>query len=132
MIEHAELIAVASAAAAALVSEMVKDGWPSVRATAARIFRHGGEGEEQRQLERLDTDQAQVDKLDNTELQSRWQRRFITLVEDFPEAAKDLASLANSYPNEQSGGTNQNANGNTGPVIQIGRDNSGSLNTGGK
>ncbi|WP_433371752.1 hypothetical protein [Streptosporangium sp. CA-115845] len=132
MIEHAELIALATAAATALVSEMVKDGWTSARATAARIFRHGGESEEQRQLERLDADQAQVDTIDGTELRNRWQRRLITLVEDFPEATKDLEALASHYKNDQSGGVNQNAAGNTGPVIQIGRDNSGSLNTGDK
>jgi translation initiation factor 1 (eIF-1/SUI1) len=132
VIEHAELIALASAAATALVSEMVRDGWASARAAAARIFRHGGEEEERRQLERLDSDQAQVDTLNGVDLQNRWQRRFITLVEDFPEAAKDLASLASRHSTEQPGGISQNATGNTAPVIQVGRDNHGNLNTGSK
>ncbi|MEV5744231.1 hypothetical protein AB0L30_29595 [Microbispora rosea] len=130
--EQAELVAIAGAAAAALVGEMVKDSWSSMRAAVARFFRHGGEAEEQRQLSRLDADQAQIDTLDATELRERWQRRFITLAEDFPEAAEDLAAIAAHYKNEQSGRVNQNAAGNKGPVIQVGRDNSGDFTIGGE
>ncbi|NWF25014.1 hypothetical protein HW130_01850 [Streptomyces sp. PKU-EA00015] len=129
--EQVQLVAVAGAAAAALVGEMVKDSWSSMRAAAARVFRRGGEVEEQRQLNRLDADQAQIDILDPDELRDRWQRRLITLVEDFPEAAEDLAVLASRHRDEQNGSVNQQATGNSGSVIQVGRDNFGGLNTGG-
>ncbi|MGW9075288.1 hypothetical protein [Streptomyces kronopolitis] len=130
MSEHAQLVAVAGAAAAALVAEMAKDSWTAVRSAAARLFRHGGEAEEQRQLGRLDADQAQLDTLDQAEVRDRWQRRLLTLVEDFPEAERDLAVLASRTSDDQRRGGNQTATGNTGPVIQVGRDNFGGLNTG--
>ncbi|MGK5497565.1 hypothetical protein [Streptomyces sp. URMC 125] len=130
MSEHAQLVAVAGAAAAALVAEMVKSSWSSVRAAAARVFRHGGEAEKERQLNRLDADQAQADSLDPVELRDRWQRRLITLVEDFPEAADDLAALASLHTEEQTGAVHQSVTGNSGSVIQVGRDNFGGLNPG--
>jgi hypothetical protein len=37
--------------------------------------------------------------------------------------------MARRMPEEQQGGVNQSAENNTGSVIQIGRDNSGGLNT---
>lgn len=129
MSEHAQLIAVAGAAAAALIAEMARDTWSSARTAAARLFRNGGESEEQRQLARLDADQAQVDTLDATELRDRWQRRLITLVEDFPAAAEDLTLLAGRDSGGPIAGVHQAATGNSGPVIQVGRDNFGGLNT---
>ncbi|NJP98657.1 hypothetical protein HCN51_56150 [Nonomuraea sp. FMUSA5-5] len=128
--EHAELVAIAGAAAAALVGEMLKDGWSAMRDATIRLFRHAGEAEQQRQTTRLDADREQLDSLDEAALRDRWQRRFITLVEDFPEALKDLAAIASQNQSDQSGTTNQNATGNTGPVVQIGRDNFGGLNIG--
>ncbi|MFJ9408915.1 hypothetical protein [Streptomyces sp. NPDC101393] len=130
MSEHAQLVAVAGAAAAALVAEMAKDSWSAMRSTAGRLFRHGGEAEEERQLGRLDADQAQLDSLDQAEVRDRWQRRLLTLVEDFPGAERDLAVLASRNADDQHGGGSQTATGNTGPVIQVGRDNFGGLNTG--
>ncbi|MCX5278150.1 hypothetical protein [Streptomyces virginiae] len=132
MSEHAQLVAVAAAAAAALVTEMVKDSWSSMRAAAARFFGHAGEPEAGRQLARLDADQAQVEALDPALLEERWQRRFMTLMEDFPDAAGDLAVLASRRENAEQTGVNQSATGNTGPVIQVGRDNFGGLNTEGR
>ncbi|MFZ4184728.1 hypothetical protein ACOZCG_26985 [Streptomyces pseudogriseolus] len=129
MLEQAQLMGLAGAAAAALVAEMTKESWASMRSLAARFFRRGGEGEEERQLARLDADQAQADTLDQAALRERWNRRLLTLVEDFPEAAEDLAAMARRKPEEPQSGVNQTAENNTGSVIQIGRDNSGSLNT---
>ncbi|MCX5184350.1 hypothetical protein [Streptomyces sp. NBC_00268] len=127
--EHGQLVAAATAAAAALVGEMAKDTWASVRSLAARLFRHAGPEEEERQLTRLDTDQAQAAALDPAVLRDRWSRRLLTLVEDFPEAAETLAELASRRQEDPQPGVNQSASNNTGSVIQIGRDNSGSLNT---
>ena len=132
MSEHTELVAVTAAAAGALVGEMVKDSWASMRAAAARLFGHADESEAERQLARLDADQAQADTLDRAQLEGRWQRRLMTLVEDFPDAADDLAVLAGRQDKVETPGVSQNATGNTGPVIQIGRDNSGDLNTEGR
>lgn len=129
MSEHAQLVAVAGAAASALVAEMVKDSWTSARTFAAQLFRHGGVPEEERQLSRLDHDQAQVDTMDQDELRDRWQRRLTTLVEDYPQAEKDLAVLASRRSVEQQDGVSLNATGNSGPVIQTGRDNFGGINT---
>jgi hypothetical protein len=128
--EQAQLAVVAGAAAAALVAEMVKSSWSSVRKAAARVFQHGGDAEKERQLARLDADQAQVDSLDPAELQDRWKRRLITLVEDFPDAGDDLAALASLHTEEQTGAVNQSATGNSGSVIQVGRDNFGGINPG--
>ncbi|MFF2312966.1 hypothetical protein ACFVVJ_17105 [Streptomyces albidoflavus] len=108
---------------------MTKESWASMRSLAARLFRRGGREEEERQLARLDADQAQAATLDQTAVQERWNRRLLTLVEDFPEAADDLAAMARRKPEEQQSGVSQSAENNTGSVIQIGRDNSGSLNT---
>ncbi|MFC9034870.1 hypothetical protein [Streptomyces arboris] len=129
MLEQAQLMGMAGAAAAALVAEMTKESWASMRSLAARFFRRGGQEEEERQLARLDADQVQAATLDQAALRERWNRRLLTLVEDFPEAADDLAAMARREPEEQQGGVNQSAENNTGSVIQIGRDNSGSLNT---
>jgi hypothetical protein len=129
MSEHAQLVAIAAAAAAALVAEMAKDGWSSMRTGAARLFRHGGAEEEERQLARLDADQAQADTLDRAVLEDRWQRRLLTLVEDFPDAAEDLAVLASRHQDDEQTAVHQSATGNKGPVIQVGRDNFGGLNT---
>lgn len=129
-IENAELVAIAGAAAAALVGEMIKDSWSSMRAAAARLFHYGGAEEEQRQLNRLDEDQAHIGSLDAATVRERWQRRLITLVEDYPEALQELSALASQDTGKQTGTTNQNASGNTGPVIQIGRDSFGGVNIG--
>jgi hypothetical protein len=128
-LEQAQLVGMAGAAAAALVAEMTKESWASMRSLAARFFRRGGQEEEERQLARLDADQMQAATLDQAALRERWNRRLLTLVEDFPEAADDLAAMARRKPEEQQSGVNQSAENNTGSVIQIGRDNSGSLNT---
>ncbi|MEU7637894.1 hypothetical protein AB0C11_17650 [Streptomyces sp. NPDC039016] len=129
MSEQTELVAVAAAAAAALVSEMVKESWLSMRRLAAQVFRHAGAAEAERQLNRLDADQAQARTLAPQEIHDRWQRRLLTLVEDYPEAADDLSALASRHAEEQNGTVNQTSTGNSGTVIQVGRDNFGSLNT---
>ncbi|GAA2630908.1 hypothetical protein SMC26_23600 [Actinomadura fulvescens] len=131
MSDQAQLVAMAGAAAAALVAEMTKEGWASMRAAVARFFGHGGEDEQERQLRRLDADQAQVSEVSDEELVDRWKRRFLTLAEDFPAAVQDLAALAASRP-EDAVLPRQNAVGNQGSVVQIGRDNSGDVQTGRK
>ncbi len=127
--DQAQLVGMAGAAAAALVAEMTKESWASMRSLAARLFLRGGQEEEERQLARLDADQVQAATVDQAALRERWNRRLLTLVEDFPEAADDLAAMARRNPEEQQSGVSQRAENNTGSVIQIGRDNSGSLNT---
>ncbi|MEV7357513.1 hypothetical protein [Kitasatospora sp. NPDC091276] len=127
--EEVQLAAVASAAAVALVTEMVKDSWAGARELAMRLFHRAGQTEEERQLARLDADQAQIGELDRTEVEERWRRRLLTLAEDYPEAAKDLALLASRASESPLTGISQTATGNSGPVIQVGRDNFGSLNT---
>ncbi|MEU9763957.1 hypothetical protein AB0D98_30490 [Streptomyces sp. NPDC047987] len=129
VLEQAQLVGLAGAAAAALVAEMAKDSWTSMRSMADRFFRHGGQEQKDHQLERLDADRVQVATLDHAVLQEKWSRRLLTLVEDFPEAAEDLAAMARRKPEEPQAGVNQTAEHNTGPVIQIGRDNSGGINT---
>ncbi|WP_097984018.1 hypothetical protein [Streptomyces sp. f150] len=129
MLDQAQLVGMAGAAAAALVAEMTKESWASMRSLAARLFLRGGQEEEERQLARLDADQVQAATVDQAALRERWNRRLLTLVEDFPEAADDLAAMARRNPEEQQSGVSQRAENNTGSVIQIGRDNSGSLNT---
>jgi FMN phosphatase YigB (HAD superfamily) len=124
------LAAVATAASGALVAEMTKAGWGSVRRLAARIFRRAGEEEEARQLRRLDADQAQIDSLDQGEVEERWRRRLLTLAEDYPEVLDDLKQLASRTPADRQGGVTQSATGNSGPVIQVGGDNFGELHTG--
>ncbi|MFD9359510.1 hypothetical protein [Streptomyces sp. NPDC060031] len=52
--------------------------------------------------------------------------------EDFPEAACDLTVLAGRRENAEKAGVNQSATGNTGPVIQVCRDNFGGLNAEGR
>ncbi|MFJ6505473.1 hypothetical protein [Streptomyces sp. NPDC091879] len=128
--EQAQLVATATAAATVLIGEMVKDSWGAARSLTARLFRHAGTDEEGRQLVRLDADQAQAATLDAGVLRDRWQRRLLTLVEDYPQAAETLVELARRQPDEPMEGVSQSAANNKGSVIQIGRDNSGSLNTG--
>lgn len=129
VLDQAQLVGMAGAAAAALVAEMTKESWASMRSLAARFFRRGGQEEEERQLARLDADQVQAATVDQAALRERWNRRLLTLVEDFPEAADDLAAMARRKPDGEQSGVSQSAENNTGSVIQIGRDNSGSLNT---
>ncbi|MFC5182515.1 hypothetical protein [Actinomadura harenae] len=129
MSDQTDLVAMASAAAAALVAEMTKDAWATMRAAAARLFGHGGKDEQERHVRRMDADHAQVAELSESDLVDRWKRRFLTLVEDYPDAIPELAALAASNSKEPFS-LNQNAVGNQGPVIQIGRDNSGGIKIG--
>ncbi|WP_157518975.1 hypothetical protein [Herbidospora mongoliensis] len=132
MTEQAEMIAIVGAAAAALVAEMAKDSWGSIREIAVRLFGRGGAVEEQRQLERLDSDRNNLETLSEDEIRERWRRRFITLLEDHPEALADLKLLSTYQLERPAASTNQSASHNSGPVIQIGRDNSGDLSAGGR
>ncbi|MFJ1552013.1 hypothetical protein [Streptomyces sp. NPDC088246] len=131
MSEQAQFVAVAAAAAAALVAEMTKDGWAAARDVVARAFRRGGEQLEEQQLARLDADQREAQTTERSVLLDRWQRRLLTLVEDYPEALQDLAPLV-PKESETQARVNLSAIGNSGPVIQAGRDNFGGLHTGGQ
>jgi dihydroneopterin aldolase len=75
---------------------------------------------------------GQVPDLDLAEIEDRWKRRLLTLVEDYPEAKKELAELASRQPRGENYGVTQNVTGNTGSVIQVGRDNFGGINTEGR
>ncbi|MER5853963.1 hypothetical protein ABT126_45730 [Streptomyces sp. NPDC002012] len=90
MSEQAQFVAAAAAAAAALVAEMTKDGWAAARDVVARAFRRGGEQMEEQQLARLDADQREAQTTERSVLLDRWQRRLLTLVEDYPEALLKL------------------------------------------
>ncbi|GAA3520720.1 hypothetical protein [Actinocatenispora rupis] len=125
-----QLAPLASAAAVALVTEMAKAGWAGVRELANRLFRRAGEQEQARQLARLDADSAQIGVLDRAEVEERWRRRLLTLAEDYPEVIEDLSLLASRVTKDQDSAVHQTANGNIGPVIQVGRDNSGEINIG--
>ncbi|MEV7426842.1 hypothetical protein [Streptomyces sp. NPDC091212] len=131
MDEQTQLVAVAVGAATALVTEMTRNGWTAAREAVARAFRRSGEEQGERQLARLDADQREAQTTDTAALRDRWQRRLLTLLEDYPEAAQDLASLVPKQSDTQTG-VKLSAIGNSGPVIQAGRDNFGGLHTGGQ
>jgi hypothetical protein len=52
----------------------------------------------------------------------------MTLLEDHPTAVQELEALADRRQGARPTGVSQSATGNTGPVIQVGGDNSGGLN----
>ncbi|WP_406459525.1 hypothetical protein OG782_37160 (plasmid) [Streptomyces sp. NBC_00876] len=92
------LVAAAAAGGGAIVQAAGTDAWNGVRGAVARLFGRGEAGREQVELERLDQTLAVLEAAgDGEEAQrvqiaqvSRWQTRLETLLEELPEAERQL------------------------------------------
>ncbi|WP_433046402.1 hypothetical protein [Dactylosporangium sp. CS-033363] len=89
----AELVALASSAATALVGAMAKDGWQAVRAGVARLLGRGDARAEQAALETLDEDAAGLRPGGEAEVTGAWAVRLKDLLRADPEAAAALRDL---------------------------------------
>jgi hypothetical protein len=92
------LAALAVAAGNALVQAAVTDGWPGLRSRVVRLF---GRGDLDQQIaRRLDATRAELmaappDQADTvrSRLASQWETRFGDLLDNFPDAERELANL---------------------------------------
>ena len=92
------MVALAAMAAAALVQEMVTDGWEGVRHRVARLF---GRGQSDVAIERrLDATKEQLNAATPGDLEhvqaalaAQWETRFADLLADHRNAEAELAAL---------------------------------------
>jgi hypothetical protein len=97
---EAELVALASAAAAALVGAMAKDGWSQAKAGMVALWRRHRPGQDVAVEDALESSRGEIVNADEAAhqglvdlVQGRWQGRLETLLEEHPEAANDLLVL---------------------------------------
>ncbi|MER5965247.1 hypothetical protein [Streptomyces sp. NPDC002057] len=87
-------------AASAVVAEMARGGWLSLRGALARFFRRDGESSVERQLELLDAAEqtlAEAAEEDCDDLRSRLERRLVlqlaAYLDRYPDMGEELAAL---------------------------------------
>ncbi|MFB9183509.1 hypothetical protein ACFFX1_35725 [Dactylosporangium sucinum] len=89
----AELVALATSAATALVGAMAKDGWDALRSRFARLLGRGDQRAEQLALETLDEDAGSLAPGTERELAAAWTARLRDLLRADPGAAGPLREL---------------------------------------
>ncbi|GGM60822.1 hypothetical protein ACFFX1_28280 [Dactylosporangium sucinum] len=89
----AELVALASSAASALVGAMASDGWQALRSRVARLLGRGDARAEQVALETLDEDAAGLRPGTERDVASAWTVRLRDLLRADPGAAEGLREL---------------------------------------
>ncbi|MFG2961033.1 hypothetical protein ACGF5O_45845 [Streptomyces sp. NPDC048291] len=96
-----DIMQVAGVGAGALVTEMAKSTWDSMRAAVARLFRRGGEGSAEQDLRLIDTarqrlvagsegERGSVEDRLRTELMIQ----LAAFLQKHPDAAQELQDLA--------------------------------------
>jgi hypothetical protein len=99
----AELVALASSAASALVGAMAKDGWQAVRSRVARLFGRGDARAEELAGETLDEDAAALSPGTERDLTAQWTARLRDLLRSHPEAADEVRALLSGVQASGSG-----------------------------
>ncbi|MFF8536946.1 hypothetical protein ACF07B_34135 [Streptomyces sp. NPDC015532] len=102
---------VAGVGAGALVAEMAKSTWDSMRAAAARLFRRGGEESAQQDLRLIDTARQRLVASSESErgsvedrLRTELMIQLAAFLQKHPDAAQELQDLA-----DQAKGTSDGA-----------------------
>jgi hypothetical protein len=97
---EAELVTLASSAAAALVGAMAKDGWSQAKAGMVALWRRHRPGQDVAVEEALESSRGEIITADEaasqalvSTVQGRWQGRLETLLQERPEATNDLVVL---------------------------------------
>ncbi|WP_121841050.1 hypothetical protein [Streptomyces sp. S5] len=100
MASELDAMAVAVPVASAVVAEMAKGGWATLRGALARFFRRDGEPTVERQLELLDTAErtlAEAAEEDRDEVRGRLERRLVVqlaaYLDRYPNMSEELAAL---------------------------------------
>lgn len=95
-----DVMAVAVPAASAVVAEMARGGWLSLRGALARFFRRDGESSVERQLELLDAAEqtlAEAAEENRDDLRSRLEQRLVlqlaAYLDRYPDMGEELAVL---------------------------------------
>lgn len=99
--EALDIMQVAGVGAGALVTEMAKSTWDSVRGAVARLFRRGGEESAEQELQLIDTarqrliDSAESDRgsVEN-QLRTELVMQLAVFLRKHPDAAQELQDLA--------------------------------------
>jgi hypothetical protein len=121
----------ASQGAQVLVAEMVKSGWSSLRERLAKIFRWSGDAT--RQLDMIDADRRELIQASEAEkeavrgrLLGRWMVQLGALLDQYPEAGKELLALIDASASSASEGATRHsltAFGNTSSqIVQAGEN----------
>ncbi|MFB7938800.1 hypothetical protein [Streptomyces sp. NPDC056049] len=100
MASELDVMAVAVPAASAVVAEMARGGWLSLRGALARFFRRDGESSVERQLELLDAAEqtlAEAAEEGRDDLRSRLEQRLVlqlaAYLDRYPDMGEELAGL---------------------------------------
>ncbi|MEV7504833.1 hypothetical protein [Streptomyces sp. NPDC093018] len=100
MASELDVMAVAVPAASAVVAEMARGGWLSLRGALARFFRRDGESSVERQLELLDAAEqtlAEAAEENRDDLRSRLEQRLVlqlaAYLDRYPDMGEELAVL---------------------------------------
>jgi hypothetical protein len=93
-------VGLAVAGATALVNAMVTDGWEGVRKKIGKLFGRGDEKRTEDALARLDRSHAELARSSGDDAAqarqqqaARWQTRFEDLLEEHPDAEKELRAI---------------------------------------
>lgn len=100
MAAELDAMAVAVPVASALVAEMARGGWTSLRGTLARFFRRDGEPAVGRQMELLDTAEQTLNEAAETDregvrrrLEQRLVLQLAAYLDRYPDMSEELAAL---------------------------------------
>ncbi|MGW1712631.1 hypothetical protein [Streptomyces sp. NPDC002156] len=105
-----DIMQVAGVGAGALVTEMAKSTWESMRAGVARLFRRGGEESAEQELRLIDAARQRL--ADSTEsdrgsvadrLQSELMIQLAAFLQKHPDAAQELQDLADQVKGADEG-----------------------------
>ncbi|WP_217207474.1 hypothetical protein [Streptomyces sp. AC550_RSS872] len=122
-----DIMQVAGVGAAALVTEMVKNTWESVRDSVARFFQRGGEESAEQELRLIDTarqrlvgsaegERASVEE----QLRSQLMIQLAAFLQKHPDTAQELQNLADQVQEADEGSrARTSVHGNTNSQVVI-------------
>ncbi|MEU5281099.1 hypothetical protein AB0G87_32365 [Streptomyces asoensis] len=105
-----DIMQVAGVGAGALVTEMAKSTWDSMRAAVARLFRHGGEESAEQDLRLIDTARQRLVASSESErgsvedrLRTELMIQLAAFLQKHPDAAQELQLLADQTKGTRDG-----------------------------
>lgn len=118
---------VAGVGAGALVTEMAKSTWDSVRAAVARLFRRGGEESAEQELQLIDSSRQQL--LDSAasergsverQLRSELEMQLVVFLRKNPDAVQELQDLIDQVKGaDDRGGARTSVHHNTESMVVV-------------
>ncbi|MFD5264871.1 hypothetical protein [Streptomyces sp. NPDC058335] len=122
-----DIMQVAGVGAGALVSEMAKSTWDSVRAAVARLFGRGGEESATQELRLIDAARQRLVDSSESErgsvedrLRNELMIQLAAFLQKHPDAAQDLQNLADQAKGADDGdGARTNVHHNTESMVVV-------------